>query len=334
MGNLSGYQRGDVVEVKSFNEILSSLDAEGKLEGMPFMPEMARYCGRRFHVNRRANKTCVEGFPLRRLERTVFLEGLRCDGSAHDGCQRGCTLFWKEAWLRPCGGDVPPARTRHAPRDARPHAEREEYLGEEAAAGNHPCRSVEDLPTRKDDRFFCQSTELAEATLGDFPRWNLRHYLRDLVRGEITLPWLARMIWRSVQNKVRRRLGLGLIEHVEGCQPDPPRGDLDLQPGQWVEVKSAAEIRTLIDAEGKNHGLSFELEMLQHCGRRCQVAYPIRKVILEEPGRQATGKMVALTNTVVLEGVACRGLCMKNCPRANFFWWREAWLRRVMPQKP
>ena len=91
------------------------------------------------------------------------------------------------------------------------------------------------------------------------------------------------------------------------------------------------EIRTLINAEGKNHGLTFELEMLQHCGRRYQVAFPLRKVILEEAGKKATGKMVTLTNTVVLEGVACRGLCMKNCPRANFFWWREAWLRRVTP---
>jgi hypothetical protein len=310
----SGYQRGDVVEVKRLNEILCTLDTDGKLEGMPFMPEMARYCGRRFRIARRANKTCVEGFALRRLERTVFLEGLRCDGSAHDGCQRDCQLFWKEAWLRPCDGDL------RAAQDA---------AGDQAAGGNGPCRSAADLPTRKGDRFFCQSTELAEATTGDFPRWNPLHDLHELVWGEVTLPWLGRMLWRSIQNKVRRRLGLRVVEHVQGCQPDPPQGDLDLQPGEWVEVKSAEEIRTLIDAEGKNHGLSFEIEMLQHCGRRYQVAYAIRKVILEDPGRKATGKMVTLTNTVVLEGVACQGLCMKNCPRANFFWWREAWLRRV-----
>jgi hypothetical protein len=318
MRTRSAYERGDVVEVKSLDEILSTLDADGKLEGMPFMSEMARHCGRRFRIVRRADKTCVEGFPLRRLERTVFLEGLRCDGSAHDGCQRSCLLFWKEAWLRPCDANVRPAG---------------DGAGAETAAGNYPCRSVEDLPTRKGDRFLCQSTELAAATIGDFPRWNLRYYVHDLLRGEITLPWLGRILWRSVKNKVRRCLGLKLIERVEGCQPKPPRGDLDLQPGEWVEVKSAEEIRTLIDAEGKNHGLSFELEMLQHCGLRYQVAYPLRKVIVEEPGRQSTGKIVALTNTVVLDGVDCRGLCMKNCPRANFFWWREAWLRRVTPPK-
>jgi hypothetical protein len=316
MWTRSAYLRGDLVEVRSLDEILGTLDGDGKLEGMPFMPEMARYCGRRFRIVRRADKTCVEGFDLRRLERTVFLEDLRCDGSAHDGCQRGCALFWNEAWLRPCNGDLP------APRDG--SVDRE-------ASGAIPCRSAKDLPTRKGDRFFCQSTELAEATAGDFPRWNLRHYLGDLVRGEITLPRLSRILWRSVKNKVRRRLGLALIEQVPGCRPDPPRGDLDLQPGEWVEVRTADEIRTLIDAEGKNHGLSFEIEMLEHCGLRYQVAYPIRKVILEDPARKATGKMVELTNTVVLEGVTCQGLCMKNCPRANFVWWREAWLRRVKP---
>jgi hypothetical protein len=319
MRNPSGYGRGDVVEVKSLSEILRTLDADGKLEGMPFMPEMARYCGQRFRVTRRANKTCVEGFTLRRLERTVFLEDLRCDGSVHDGCQRGCRLFWKEAWLRPGDGDLRSARN---------------VADEEAAAGNHPCRSVEDLPTRKGERFFCQSTELAEATVGDFPRWHLRHYLDDLIRGEITLRWLSRIVWRSIKNKLRRRLGLTLIEQVQGRQSEPPRGDLDLQPGEWIEVKSAEEIRGLIDADGKSQGLSFELEMLEHCGRRYQVAYPICKVILEDPGRKSTGKMVTLTNTVVLEGVTCQGLCMKNCPRANYFWWREAWLRRVTPQKP
>ena len=25
---------------------------------------------------------------------------VRCDGSAHDGCQAGCLLFWKLAWLK------------------------------------------------------------------------------------------------------------------------------------------------------------------------------------------------------------------------------------------
>jgi hypothetical protein len=34
------------------------------------------------------------------MENAVHLVGVRCDGSAHGGCQAGCLIFWKDAWLR------------------------------------------------------------------------------------------------------------------------------------------------------------------------------------------------------------------------------------------
>ena len=40
---------GDVVEVRPAAEILATLDADGALDGMPFMPEMARVCGPAVH---------------------------------------------------------------------------------------------------------------------------------------------------------------------------------------------------------------------------------------------------------------------------------------------
>jgi hypothetical protein len=33
------------VQVKTAAEILATLDSEGKLDGLPFMPEMLQYCG-------------------------------------------------------------------------------------------------------------------------------------------------------------------------------------------------------------------------------------------------------------------------------------------------
>ena len=36
---------GDWVEVRSKAEILSTLDENGRLEGLPFMPQMFQYCG-------------------------------------------------------------------------------------------------------------------------------------------------------------------------------------------------------------------------------------------------------------------------------------------------
>src|SRR5665647_3261100 len=99
-GDSTGIRRGDVVAVRSLGEILATIDADAKLDGLPFMPEMVACCGKTFRVFRRAEKTCVEGIGIRSMQHTVFLEGQRCDGSAHDGCQRGCLFFWNEAWLR------------------------------------------------------------------------------------------------------------------------------------------------------------------------------------------------------------------------------------------
>jgi hypothetical protein len=30
----------------------------------------------------------------------VHFTGVRCDGQAHGGCQAGCLIYWKEAWLK------------------------------------------------------------------------------------------------------------------------------------------------------------------------------------------------------------------------------------------
>jgi hypothetical protein len=49
---------GDVVEVRSEGEILATLDENGELDAMPFMPEMLQFCGRRFRVDKVAVKTC------------------------------------------------------------------------------------------------------------------------------------------------------------------------------------------------------------------------------------------------------------------------------------
>ncbi|MGZ6194238.1 MAG: hypothetical protein ACXWML_03305, partial [Candidatus Binataceae bacterium] len=52
---------GELVEIRRPEEILASLDVEGKLDGLPFMPEMQSYCGQRFLVSHRADSTCAGG---------------------------------------------------------------------------------------------------------------------------------------------------------------------------------------------------------------------------------------------------------------------------------
>ena len=60
---------GEWVEVRSADEILTTLDADGCLESLPFMPEMLAFCGKRFRVYKRADKTCdtIGPWTLRRL---------------------------------------------------------------------------------------------------------------------------------------------------------------------------------------------------------------------------------------------------------------------------
>src|SRR5262245_28707372 len=101
---LSRYRTGDLVEVRSKEGILATLDQHGFGDGLPFMPDILQYCGRRFRVRAVAHKTCDtarQTWKGRRLPATVHLVGLHCDGLAHGGCQAECTLFWKDAWLKP-----------------------------------------------------------------------------------------------------------------------------------------------------------------------------------------------------------------------------------------
>ena len=55
------FRRGDFVEVRDADEILKTLDGEGAVDRLPFMPEMLEFCGQRFQVARRALTVCVSG---------------------------------------------------------------------------------------------------------------------------------------------------------------------------------------------------------------------------------------------------------------------------------
>ena len=116
-----GLRPGELVRVRSAFEIAPTLDTDGSLDGMPFMPEMVRHCGQTFRVSRRADKTCAGDGAVRRMHDAVHLEDLRCDGAAHGGCEAACLLFWKEAWLERVEDEDPglppdagrPALTEH-----------------------------------------------------------------------------------------------------------------------------------------------------------------------------------------------------------------------------
>src|SRR5258708_35917814 len=105
---------GDLVDVRSAGEILQTLDTDGTLDQLPFMPEMIPHCGKRYRVEFRALKTCTSGSPTGstmrsfKKEDVVTLEGLRCPGTEHDGCQKLCRILWRWGLVSRGGGGVPP----------------------------------------------------------------------------------------------------------------------------------------------------------------------------------------------------------------------------------
>src|SRR5581483_10391233 len=115
-GSTCQFRAGDWVQVRSKEEILRTLDANGRLDELPFMPEMLEFCGKTLRVGKRAHKTCdpALGIGGRKMSGTVHLENIRCNGAAHDGCEAGCLIFWKEAWLKPLDGATEPAADSRA----------------------------------------------------------------------------------------------------------------------------------------------------------------------------------------------------------------------------
>ncbi len=322
---------GDIVEVRSAREILETLDANGNLEALPFMPEMLQYCGKRFRVYKRADKTCdtIEKTGLRRMTAAVHLEGVRCDGQAHGGCQAGCLLFWKEAWLRKVDPDF--VRESEVQRsngsdesDGTP--EEEETGACTVAALMKATHAATDVSDPESEKFRCQATELRTFTSPLSP-WDVRQYVRDLWSGNVGLADFVRGIAVLIFNAIQeRRRGRTFPFDVQGkLTKTTPAAFLGLQPGELVQVKTKEEILQTLDRNNKNRGLWFDIEMLKYCEGKYRVLRRVEKIINER-----TGKMMKMPNDcLILEGVICTADYHAFCPRSIYPYWREIWLKRA-----
>lgn len=96
-----GLRPGELVEVKSVEEILDTLDSNRKHRGLLWMTGMRKFCGKRYRVLRNVQNIVLESNgELRKMTNTVLLEGVVCDGVEFCGCDRSCFHFWREVWLR------------------------------------------------------------------------------------------------------------------------------------------------------------------------------------------------------------------------------------------
>jgi len=299
------FRPGDLVEVKSASEILKTLDENGTLDGLPFMPEMIPLCGKKFCVSLRVVKTCYYGetngirkFPA---EDVVLLDEVRCSGAAHDGCQKACRIFWKEAWLRKAEN----VNTTIAMPDG---GERLNATLKTVAGPN---------------KYFCQSSEILNAT-ADLSRWEkVGKCFEDVRFGNCSVFEMARRIGVWGYWRIRRKL---LGPYGRGKNGVTPSQSLHLQPGEFVEVKPMHNIRETLDERAFNRGLFFTPSMKNLCGQQRRVERKLEKIIVD-----GTGEMRTLRNTVYLEGDFCGCSCVAlgGCPRGEFSYWREIWLRRL-----
>ena len=338
---------GDWVEVRSKEEILRTLDSQGQLDGMPFMPEMFQYCGRRFQVYRRAHKTCDYCTPypyrMRRLKDTVHLE-TRCDGAGHNGCQAGCLLYWKHQWLKEMNGSP-------------------DGIDAVAAVPAVPLEDCQNTGCTEDDVFrltqirdlsggsptyACQATQVHCAT-DSLAWWDLRQYFEDYWSGNVGLKRIVDgLIYSAYFHLSQSGLGLGpvmrwfynkfhsvwggtLFPRMAGRVPvgkPTPSAVLNLQPGELVRVKSHDKILETVDASNKNRGMYWDAELVPYCGGTYQVLTRVTKLIDEK-----TAKLVEMkTPCIILEGVVCQARyspCRMLCPKSMYPYWREIWLERV-----
>ena len=294
---------GELVEVRSLEEILPTLDENGKLDLLPFMPEMKKFCGKRFRVHARADRTCVEHHKARGMNNTVWLSEVRCDGASHDGCKVGCQMFWKEAWLKRAAENEP-------------------------IHNNTVKESTLSVPTKTHEeetgRYICQSSELPKATYRLGIWGNARSYFYDLRFKNLSFRDFLKTIYIYVDTKLRTRPPNELCGTLLGEQQKTPVESLNLQPGEWVEVKSPEEIKATLDSLGRNRGLLYTKELLEFCGKRYRVLERLDKAINEKDGM-----MLSLKNTVKLDGALCNGMCRRGCERNGYNYWREIWLKRV-----
>jgi hypothetical protein len=297
---------------------LATLDETGATDGLPFMPEMLEFIGSTFRVQARVERACdTLGWGVRRLPDTVMLDDLRCNGQAHAGCQAGCRLYWKEAWLRPASESAIAAEHDDAHSELARLVEQNVH-GSSANVG--------------EQIFRCQATDWFGAS-EPVGWWNVRSLVRELTCGNLSFWHFARTMTRAVFGEIGRRLHVIrpqlYIEHdpsVEPANSPPARG---LEPGALVQIRSRQEIARTLDANRQNRGLFFDPpSMLPHCGKIAPIKQKVERIIDEK-----TGQLIHMkSDCYILDGIVCAGDRQEGkwfCPRAIYPYWREAWLQPV-----
>ena len=274
----------------------------------------------------------------RRVADAVHLD-TRCDGAAHGGCQAGCLLFWKLAWLRPAGSN-----------DDSNEGSREDGAASSAGCTERDLQARTQSPDPKDGlpKYVCQATQLPYAST-NLDWWNLSQYVEDYSSGNVGLGTiLSGAIYMAAHRLSRAGIGLGRpirwfwdkFHPLWGGSPYPrrsgtvpdgvptPIATLNLVPGELVQIKPYPEILKTLNEGNRNRGLFWDAEEVPYCGKTYRVLRRVERIIFDKTGKMQEMK----TPCVILDNVICESRyseCRLFCPRSIYPYWREIWLERV-----
>jgi hypothetical protein len=104
-------QEGETVRVKSYDQILGTIDTDYKNRGMAFHAELVPYCGKTLKVIKRIERIIDEksGRLVVLKNPCIVVEKTECEGVYGKPlfCPRGCYAYWREIWLeRPDQSDA------------------------------------------------------------------------------------------------------------------------------------------------------------------------------------------------------------------------------------
>ena len=300
---------GDLVEIKTWAEIRATLDERGRLEQLPFMPEMLTMCGQRAYVFR-----CVHRLfdyrktrRMRHMDDAVLLVGTVCDGSNHGGCEAACHTIWKSAWLRRVERSDDTARA--------PVSSNRSDLPKNAAVLQFGAQAP---------RYACQLTQLHAASQ-PIGNWSATNFLRPLIAGNVApaafvVGWLTHL-FNELQHL---RQGVSFPVFEVAVQDSGRREETRLEADDQVVVRSSAEIRATLNDQFVHRGLGFEPDMLKHCGRRCCVQAEVKRLIDIVTGEMRTMK----TPAYILRDIHFSGERQLFNAQYEPLFWRGAWLQR------
>ena len=323
---------GDRVRVKSIEEILSTLDSDGKVEGLPFMPEMVAFAGRTLPVDAVTHRTCgtvkicETSGTTRHMEGAVHLRGVRCDGS----CTRGLSGRLPDLLEAAVAGGGFPGEHRRRPswrRRRLPTTCRPRWPPPPGATGT----------TTDDPVYSCQGPAMLRATsvrLATPTRaLGRRRPLGQRGRAHTALASFAVLAFNRWQgagaNGCQRRCGFAAGGSWPWYVPSGERRrypPLDLQPGELVEVRS----------RDRDRGHPRRQRRPSWPSLRCRDAPLLREAHGSLPGSTAssTRRPAGCSGSATASSSRTSGVRARSgrvCRRKIYTYWREAWLRRVGP---